>query len=102
MLENLVLEIVVLVFTLFVSIIIYVLKMLFARMDKMDKEIELVEKDMRQMKSNYLDRFETAKDDRFEMKTVILETLNRIDKKLDVHIANNIHDVLSSSLKDKG
>ena len=53
----------------------------------LNKRVTDIEKDMSEMRLNYITRFDDAKDHRHEMQSNIVETLNKIDKKLDVHIA---------------
>jgi len=53
----------------------------------LNKRVTDIEKDMSEMKLNYIARFDDAKNHRYEMQSHIVETLNKIDKKLDVHIA---------------
>ena len=66
--------------SLLVMVIGWFVKTLHSRVDD-------IEKDMQIMKSNYIARFDDAKTHRYQMQNDVMETLNKIDKKLDVHIA---------------
>jgi len=79
---NVVLELAVVLLVGFSALIGWLVRRLFQKMD----ELEI---DMKGFKQNYLDRFEKAREHRFEMETNLTAILNKIDKKLDVHIAKD-------------
>lgn len=55
----------------------------------LNKRVSDMEKDVSDMKLNYIARFDEAKTHRYQMNNSVVEKLNAIDKKLDIHIAKN-------------
>lgn len=75
--------------TVFGGVLLWILKTIFERMEKIEYRFLEIEKDMAKMKTNYMARFEEAREHRYNMHTELTAILNSIDKKIDVYIAKN-------------
>ena len=56
----------------------FIINKLFNRVKSLESDIKELRKDMNDMRLNYLDRFDHAKDHRNEMKLEIIDKLNEI------------------------